>query len=84
MNPLTVDGVTDRLGELLGDRQAAGDALFEAMKRVTLEHAARLAAMSPVQVAALDPCPRCSGYVLASDTIARCTRCDFTVTGGSR
>lgn len=81
---LTVDAVTDRLGELLGDREAAGDALFEAAKRLTLEHAAHLRQLGPVRVLALDPCPRCDGRVVASESVARCTRCDFTVAGGAR
>lgn len=79
---VSVDQVTDRLAELLESRPAAEDALFYAMRDLSLEHAARLSELGPVRVCALDPCPRCSGQVLASATVARCTRCDFTVAGG--
>lgn len=82
MSELTVDAVTARLGELLGDRQAADDALFSAMRQLSLDHAAHLRELGPVRVLALDPCPRCDGQVLASEDVARCTRCDFTVAGG--
>lgn len=80
----TLDAVTSRLGELLGDRAAAGDALAGAMRDLALEHAAHLRELGPVRVWALDPCPRCSGQVLASESVARCTRCEFTVAGGVR
>lgn len=69
---VSVDQVTGRLAELLGSRPAAEDALFEAMKTVTLEHARNLRELGPVRVLALDPCPRCGGSVIASETEARC------------
>lgn len=82
MSVLTVDVVTSRLGELLGSRPAAENALSHAMRDLSLEHAARLMELGPVRVYALDPCPRCNGQVVASETVARCTRCDFTIAGG--
>lgn len=76
---IPLEDVTDRLGALLESRPAAEDALFHAMRDLTVEHAALLEELGSVRVMALDPCPRCSGLVLASESVARCTRCDFTV-----
>jgi hypothetical protein len=49
-----------------------GELLLNAMRDVSLRHAERLAEMGPVRVLALDPCPRCMGRVIASETEARC------------
>jgi hypothetical protein len=46
--------------------------LFQAMRDVSLRHAERLQELGPVRVLALDPCPRCMGRVLASESEARC------------
>lgn len=55
------------------------DALVEAMRVLSLEHAAQLRALGPVRVLALDPCPRCGGNVIASATEARCAAgCDWS------
>lgn len=55
----------------------SGEMLAEAMRQLSLRHAELLLEMGPVRVLALDPCPRCLGRVIASETEARCTRCDW-------
>jgi len=49
-----------------------GRDMTEALLEVTRAHADHLLALGPVRVRALDPCPRCGGSVIASDTEARC------------
>ena len=49
-----------------------GDQLADAMRDVTVRHADRLSELGEVRVLALDPCPNCTGGVIASDTEARC------------
>lgn len=56
----------------LEQAELTGQPLFDAMVDVSLRHAERLQQLGPVQVLALDPCPRCGGTVIASDTEARC------------
>ena len=49
------------------------------MRELSLRRANHLRALGPVRVLALDPCPRCMGRVIASDTEARCvTGCGWT------
>ena len=56
-----------------------GDDLFTVMQKLTLAHADHLRALGPVRVLALDPCPRCGGTVIASETDARCAAgCDWS------
>lgn len=75
----TLTDLTDRLGELLDDRPTAENALFEAMRDLSLAHADHLRAIGPVRVLAFDPCPRCSGRVIAGDTEAKCAAgCDWS------
>lgn len=51
----------------------AQDRLMEvAMRELARRHAAHLRALGPVRVLALDPCPVCSGRVVASESVARC------------
>lgn len=40
-------------------------------------HAQELLALGPVGSLAMDPCPRCMGRVIASDTRAACTNCGW-------
>lgn len=74
----TLGQITDRLAGLLDSRPAADDVLGRAMREMAHRHAAHLQALGPVRVRALDPCPRCSGGVVASEAVAKCTRCGFT------
>lgn len=55
-----------------------GRDMTEALVEVTKAHAAHLRELGPVRVLALDPCPICMGVVIASETEARCTVCDWT------
>ena len=63
-----VDDATHDMLISLGKKEG----LAEAMRDVTTRHAERLTALGPVQVLALDPCPRCGGRVIAGDIDARC------------
>lgn len=55
-----------------------GTVLFDVMRALSLRHAELLRELGPVRVLALDPCPRCGGNVIASDTEARCAAgCDW-------
>lgn len=60
------------LADELTERVLNGEVLLEAMRDVCLRHADLLRALGPIGVMALDPCPRCGGTVLASETEARC------------
>lgn len=78
-----LDDVAERFGRLLNDPTVDSRAVIaDAMREITLRHADHLRELGPIRVVALDPCPRCNGQVIASDTVARCTRCDYTVGGG--
>lgn len=80
-----LDDVVERFGRLLGDPTVDHRAVIvDAMREITHRHQEHLEKLGPIRVGALDPCPRCTGPVIASETVARCTRCDFTVVGGIR
>lgn len=56
-----------------------GATLADAMKELTLAHAEHLRELGDVRVLALDPCPRCTGRVIATDEIAKCAAgCGWT------
>ena len=56
-----------------------GRSLFDAMRDLTHRHAEHLEQLGPVRVLALDPCPRCRGSVMASETTATCRNCGWTL-----
>ena len=62
---------TAHLDTIIESYEPGGD-LFDVARRLTLAHAAHLGALGPVRVLTLDPCPRCSGRVLAGDATAKC------------
>lgn len=51
---------------------AQNQLLEVAMRELARRHAAHLRELGPVRVLAFDPCPRCRGRVVASETVARC------------
>jgi ribosomal protein S27AE len=58
--------------------RAPRDSLLEAFLDLTVRHATRLQQMGEVMALALDPCPRCMGRVIASDSRAACTECGWS------
>lgn len=54
-----------------------GKDMTSALLNVTKQHADHLRELGPVRVLALDPCPRCMGRVIATETEARCVTCDW-------
>ena len=60
------------------DEYRPGDDLFAVAQKLTLAHAAHLEELGPVRVLTLDPCPRCAGRVIASETTAKCLGCGWT------
>jgi hypothetical protein len=58
---------------------ATNGALLQAFTDLSNRYAELLRNLGEVRVLALDPCPRCMGRVIASDTEARCAAgCGWT------
>lgn len=54
------------------------DDLGEAMRAIVKRHAEYLLELGPVRVLSLDPCPKCMGRVIATETRAVCTSCGWS------
>lgn len=70
--------LSDRYTQILLGELRDGRDLTQALRDVTRAHAAELRELGPIRVLALDPCPRCTGRVIASDTVASCTACGWS------
>jgi hypothetical protein len=58
---------------------ATNSALLQAFTDLSNRYAELLRNLGEVRVLALDPCPRCMGRVIATDTTARCASgCGWT------
>jgi hypothetical protein len=58
--------------ELLADIGIERTPLLELARDLSLAHSEHLKELGPIRVLALDPCPRCTGGVIAGETEARC------------
>jgi len=68
-----IDDVVEHYGRRLGEEGAdTREVLGEAFRAITARHAEYLESVGPIRAFALDPCPRCTGQVIASDTVAKC------------
>jgi hypothetical protein len=71
-----MSALVDRyMDDLLADIRSP----IAAMRDFSLAHADHLQALGPIRVLAFDPCPRCGGRVIASETVATCAAgCDWS------
>lgn len=69
--------LSDRYTQILLAELRDGRDMTEALVEVTRAHANHLRELGPIRVLALDPCPICTGRVIASEVVAHCLNCTW-------